>query len=111
MKFLFIGETRDVGIALPPALIRQLLEATVAAMNQLKKEGKILEVYFIPGAASFVTLGEFKTAEEMVKNFNMMPFATYMNFEIHPLADFNESMKIIIEKLKQAEKMMAGAPK
>jgi muconolactone delta-isomerase len=111
MKFLFIGKTRDVGIALPPALIRQLLEATVAAMNQQKKEGKILEVYFIPGAASFVTLGEFKTAEEMVRNFNTMPFATYMVFEIHPLADFNESMKIIMEKLKEAEKMMPGAPK
>lgn len=111
MKFLTIGKTRDVGLAQSPALIRQLLEATVAAVNQQKKEGKILEVYFIPGAASFVTLGEFKTAEEMVKFFNTMPFATYMDFQNYPLADYNESMKIIMEKFKAAEKMMPGAPK
>jgi cysteine synthase len=45
--------------------------------------------------------GAIRRAEEMVKNFNEAPIANYMSFETFPLADFNESMKIIIEKLKE----------
>jgi muconolactone delta-isomerase len=111
MKFLTIGKFKDIGLTLPPALTRQLLEASVPIANQQKKEGKILEFYWIPGAAAYVTIGECKTAEEMVKNFNVVPISAYMGYEIYPLADYNESMKIIIERLKEAEKMMPGTPK
>ena len=111
MKFLTIGKFKDVGLTIPPALTRQLLEASVSIANQQKKEGKILEFYWIPGAATYVTIGECKTAEEMVKDFNAVPISAYMGYEIYPLADYNESMKIIIERLKQTEKMMPNAPR
>jgi hypothetical protein len=110
MKFLIIGKVKDVALTLPPALSRQLLEASLAVMNQHKKEGKILEFYFIPGARS-VIIGESKTAEEMVRNFSEAPVTMYMDWEIYPLADFNEGMKTIIGRLKEAEKMMPGPPR
>ena len=47
----------------------------------------------------------------MVKDFNAVPISAYMGYEIYPLADYNESMKILIERLKQAEKMMPNAPR
>jgi muconolactone delta-isomerase len=111
MKFLMIGKPRDVVYTLPPALGRQLTEASVVAANKQKKEGKFQELYWIPGAATCVTLGECKTAEEMVKNFNEIPWNAFYAYEIYPLADFNESMKIIIERFKEAEKMMPASPK
>jgi len=111
MKFLIIGKPREAVSTLPPALLRQLVEASTAATNKQKKEGKISEIYWIPGAATTVTLGECKTAEEMVKMYNEIPIAMYYGYEVYPLADFNESMKTIIETLKQAEKMMPAPPK
>jgi muconolactone delta-isomerase len=106
MKFLIIGKQKDSARTLPPALARQLTEESVAAANQQKKEGLILEIYWIPGAYSTVTLGECKSAEEMVKIFSDQSIAAYYDYEIHPLADFNESMNILIERLKRSEKMM-----
>ena len=111
MKFLMIGKARDALFTLPPGLVRQLTEASTTATIKQKKEGKFQEIYWIPGGAATVTIGECKTAEEMVKNFNEIPIATYFNYEIFQLADFTESMKIITEKFKEAEKMMASTPK
>jgi len=106
MKFLIIGKQNNAARTLPPALARQLTEESVAATNQQKKEGKIQEIYWIPGVYSTVTLGECKDAVEMVSIFSDLPIADYYDYEIFPLADFNESMKILIESLKRAEKMM-----
>jgi hypothetical protein len=111
MEVLTIGKFKDVGLTLPPALTRQLLEASVPIANQQKKEGKILEFYWIPGAATYVTIGECNTAEDMVKNFNAVPISVYMGYEIFPLADYNDSMKILIETLKVMEKMVPAMPK
>jgi hypothetical protein len=109
MKFLTIAKIKDMALTLPPALGRQLTEASAAVVNKQKKEGKILEVYWIPGAGTMVTISEFKTAEEMVNSFNQAPVANYTSFENYPLADFNESMQIIIERLKELEKMIPPA--
>jgi len=42
--------------------------------------------------------------------FSEIPIAPYYAYEMYPLADFNESMKTIIETLKQAERMFPAAP-
>jgi hypothetical protein len=111
MKFLVIGKPREALFTLPLALLRQLVEASVTAWNKQKKEGKLLENYWIPGAATTVSLYECKTAEEMVKNFNEIPITVYYGFESYQLADINESMKIVIERLREIDKTMPGAPK
>jgi muconolactone delta-isomerase len=111
MKFLVIGKPREALFTCPLALTRQLTEASLPVMNKQKKEGKLLEIYWIPGAATTVSLYECKTAEEMVKNFNEIPITVFYGFESYQLADFNEAMKIIIERTKEMEKMMPGAPK
>jgi muconolactone delta-isomerase len=111
MKFLTIGKPKDALYTLPPAFTRQLIEATVAATNKLKKEGKFQEIYWIPGAGTAVAIAECKTAEEMVKNLNEIPISAFYGYEMYMLADFNESTKIIIDRLKEAEKMMPAPPK
>lgn len=119
MKFLVIGKPREVAFTVPIhdrlALSKQLTEASVTAMNKQKKEGKLLEIYWIPGAATIVSLYECKTAEEMVKNFMEIPITAYYSFESYQLADFNEAMKIAMETametMKQMEKVMPAPPK
>jgi muconolactone delta-isomerase len=108
MKFLIITKVKDTAASLPPAMARQLLEATMAYMNQHKKEGKILEFYHIPGWGRFVVIGENKSAEEIAQNIIGMPTAVITDFEVYPLADFNESIKMYIETFKMAETLFPG---
>jgi predicted ATP-binding protein involved in virulence len=100
----------DSAKMLPPAVTRQLLEVSLAAMKQLRKEGKQLEAYVSPAGCMAVIL-EYKNAEEWVKDQNMIPILNYYTQEIYPLADMEESVKGFMEAIKAAEKMMGGAPR
>lgn len=111
MKFLIIGKPKEELSTLPPNVLRPLVEASTAAVIKQKNEGKFSEIYWIPGSSATVTIGECKSAEDLMKNFSDVPIAFYYNYETYPLADFNETMKITIEKLKEAEKMMPPTPK
>jgi len=106
MKFLMIGKPTDAVYTVPPALARQLTEASAAVANKQKKEGKFQEIYWIPGSGTVVVLGEHKTAEEMMKDFNEIPWNAFYSYEIYPLADFFESIKVMLERFKEMEKMM-----
>jgi muconolactone delta-isomerase len=111
MKFLVIGTMKDTALALPPAMGRQIMEASIPVMNQQKKAGKIVEFYWVPAAMRSVVIRERNRAEEILQDMSEVPQAALMNVEIYPLADFNESMKIMLESLKAAEKMMPAPPK
>ncbi len=110
MKFLAIGKPKDTLTTLPPAVTRQLLEITMTAMKQMKKDGKALESYVSPAGCIAVIL-DYKSVEEWVKDQLASPILTYYDQEIYPLADMEELMKAYLESLKAAEKMMAGAPR
>lgn len=110
MKFLVMSRLKDTAVALPPSVMRQLLEVSMAAMEQEKKAGEILDFYYSPAGCSVAIL-EKKNAEEWVKDQASIPILSYMDFEIYPLSDGFPAMKILIESLKAAEKMMPGPPK
>ncbi len=111
MKFLAISKMKDAALALPPAMGIQLIESATAAINQLKKEGKVLEVYYVPGWSRTVIVQESKTAEEALKIMVSSPIYSFMDTEIYPLADGIESMKMLVDTFKAAQKMMPGVPK
>jgi muconolactone delta-isomerase len=111
MKFLEIGSIKDTASTVPPAVARQLLEASIPVINQQKKSGKIVEFYWIPGASRSVLIREAKSAEEIAQSIREAPVSAFMNYEIYPLADFNEAMKITLDSLKASEKMMPSASK
>src|SRR3972149_58760 len=110
MKFLGLLKPKEIMLTLPPAVGRQLMEASIAGMNKLKKEGKALEGYISPAGCA-VTILEYKNAEEWIKDQNLVPILQYYEQELYPLADMDESMKSYLEALKAAEKMMSGMPK
>jgi muconolactone delta-isomerase len=105
MKFLSIAKMKDVALALPPAVQRQFLEATLASMNQQNKEGNIQEMYYSPGSGKSFVISESDSAEEMMKNIGAM-VASYMDIETYPLADFNEALNMFIESARVAEQMI-----
>jgi hypothetical protein len=112
MKFLTISTLKDEWFELPPAMSRQLCEANIAYMKRQKQAGTTLEAYVIPGWRRSIIISEADSAEEIVKSFNEIPGAYLMDLELYPLADFEESMKYVVEALKRAEQAVPGpAPK
>ncbi len=104
MKFLTMCTLKDNISMIPPATIRQLVEASMEWTNQTKKAGKLLEIYSMPDGRN-MAICEHPSAEDVVQTLNSMPIAGFMHFETYPLADFNATMKSEIETLKAAEKM------
>jgi muconolactone delta-isomerase len=104
VKFLTITSMKDTFSMLPPAIGRQLMEATVAWVNQQKKAGRVLEIYAIPDGRT-VTISENPSAEDIAQALAGVPMEGFLNFEVYPLADFNETMKAYIESAKTAEQM------
>jgi len=96
---------------LPPAINRQLLEATLAWVNQQKQAGKVLEIYSVPGWWRTIAIVEHPSAEDVAQTLAGVPMGGFMNFEVYLLADFNESMKANIEAAKAAEQLFPAAPK
>jgi len=111
MKFLTISKMKGTASTVPPSVMRQLMEATDALMAQQKKAGNVSEYYFIPGWDRVVTIGDFKSAEEINQRLCELPVGGFLDFEVYPLADPFESMKPYLEALKAAEKMFPGPPK
>ena len=109
MKFLTISTVNDTMLTLPPAVSRQLAEANLNFVKQQRQAGKILELYTIPGWRRTVAISQSDSAEELVQTFNQMPGSGFMSFEIYPLADFDESMKYVIDALKKAEEQFPSA--
>jgi muconolactone delta-isomerase len=105
MKFLVTCTVKDTMSMVPPAMGRQLMEATVSWVNEQKKAGKLLEVYSIPGWGRTVVISERDSAEDVAQALATVPMGGFLNFEVYPLADFNQAMKASIEAYKAAEKL------
>jgi hypothetical protein len=110
MKFLVISKMKDTASALPPAVARQILEVSVAALEQQKKAGELLDFYYSPAGCSVAIL-EQKNAEEWVKHQSAIPILSYANFEVYPLSEGFSAMKTLLESFKMAEKMFPGPPR
>lgn len=104
MKFLTISKVTDAAALCPPDVMRQLMEATLAWLDGVKKSGKLLEFYAITDGR-YVTICQEPSADDAVKTLASCPTAAFMHNEIYALADGTAPMKVFIENLKQAEKL------
>ena len=111
MKFLIIATTKDIMFTLPPAIARQLLEATAAWVNQQKQAGTLLEIYGMAGWVRTIAIEEHESAEAVAQTVAGNPLGAFLNHEVYPLADFDEVMKANIESVKKAEQLFPAAPK
>ena len=81
------------------------MEASAAWVNQQKQAGVILEIYTVAGWARIAVICQHESAEHLFQTITGMPLAGFMNFEVYPLADFDQSMKVHLEAAKAAEQM------
>jgi muconolactone delta-isomerase len=85
MKFLVISQRKEAGYKIPAST----RENNIKAVKQAVKDGKILDIYQIPGWNKTVTIEEHDNAQEMLDAVG--PMLEYLNFEVYPLADFDLS--------------------
>lgn len=71
--------------------MRQVIEATLAWVNAQKKAGKILDIYAIPRGRTAVICNH-PSAEDAAQTIVSIPMGGLMTFEVHALADFDETM-------------------
>ncbi len=81
------------------------MEATIAWLDGVKKAGKLLEFYAISDGR-YVVICEERSADDAVKTLASCPAAGFMHNEMYALADGFAPMKVVIENLKQAEKLV-----
>lgn len=101
MKFLSMTTVKDTFSMLPASTQRQLMETTVAWVNERKKAGEILELYQTPEGS--VVICEDASVEQFMETQASIPMGGFMDFRAYPLADFNASMKAYIEACRRAE--------
>ena len=106
MKLLVITKPKDTLSTLPPAVTRQLPEATPVALKQQKMEGKVPEAYYSPAGCSMAIL-DYKEAEDWIKDQASIPILSYYHHEIYPIADMEASVQSLIAALKAVESMAA----
>ena len=105
MKFVTFTTMKDAAAMMPAATSRQLLEATVGYLKQMKQSGKILEAYALAGSARTMTIAELNSPEEIAQMIAGVPYGPFLNWETYPLVDFEEMMKYQIESAKKAEQL------
>ena len=105
MKFLAILKLKDVALTLPPAALVPMIEAGLAAMQQQKKEGRLLELYYSPGSDRIIAMLNYVSADQWEKDWAALPMAPYYDREVHPLADYDQYARDVLETLKAAAKM------
>ena len=103
MKFLSVGKVKDSFMMMPPAAMIQIMEVSMSAMEQQKKQGKILDYYYSPAGYQIVILN-YETAEEWSKDQISIPILNYVDNEVYPLTEGFSIFKGLIEASKMAEK-------
>ena len=93
MKFIKIGVHNESFWTSPPADMAQLLKAQAVWLEKQKKQGKLLEAYFMPGCLHNITIWEFESAEEIDQHFRDDPLSLAFVWEIHPATDLFEHFK------------------
>ncbi len=112
MKFLTIAKLKDAASMLPPATFVSIFEASLAAWEQQKKEGKIVEAYYLPETRRLMVILNYDNADQWAKDQTKLPILNYVEVETAgALSNYDEFLKATLEAAKAAAKMMAGATK
>jgi hypothetical protein len=111
MKFLTINRMKDTMGLLPPATLAALFETSIAAIQQQKKEGRILDMYFSPGEGVLIGIHNQDNADKWADDLAKIPIMMYAEYKAYPLASFDEYVKKNLEAVKMAAKMTPPGPK
>lgn len=99
MKFLVNWKLLQV----PPELALKLVPASLAYEKDLMEKGKV-QLYAILGKAEGIGIAEAESEEELSGMLMNDPLALFLEFDVKPLRDFEESVKTFMKKLEEISK-------
>jgi muconolactone D-isomerase len=102
MKFLVLTEVRE--LPPDPARSMDLARQQVEMLIDLKKKGKVLEGCTKAGMKGGVVIFDVESAKELNSLMLSLPLYTFLDTEVYPLLDNEESMvqmKKATEKIKK----------
>ena len=103
MKFLTIAKLKDSASMLPPTTFLSILEASLAAWEQQKKEGKVAEAYYLPETRRLMVILNYDNVDQWAKDQIKVPILNYVEVETAgALANYDEYLKAILEAAKAA---------
>ena len=109
MKFAVTMSINDILFTNPISVVRHVWKDFTDAMNRQKEEGKVQEVYIVPGReCNFMAIYLARDADELWERFNELPSAGMFRMDTYNLADFNEGMKLILKNMEASEDFMPG---
>jgi hypothetical protein len=96
MKFVVITRPRP----LQPGMTSAMLQATLAKVNEQLKTGVIDCIYaFADGSGGSVGIGNADSGEALIEGLEYAS-SPFLQFEVHPLADFNKVISGEIKAMK-----------
>lgn len=100
MKFLVLTEVREMPP--DPGRSMELAKQHVQTLLDLKKKGKVLEGFTKAGSKGGVILLDVDSAAELNSLMLRLPLYTFLDTEVYPLLDNEESFA----QMKKAAEMM-----
>jgi muconolactone delta-isomerase len=101
MKFLVVALPKH---PVPPEMGMQLIDATVAWVNQYAGSGKVQETWSFAGTGGGGGILDVDSADELDAIMSGFPFGPFSDIQIYALADLHESL----QRNKQNIQAMAG---
>jgi len=99
MRFISIDKPTAALGMLPPDVLLQIGEASIAKIEQLREERKILEFYHTPAGVSIIIL-DYDNVDEWIRDKMQIPITAYLEPQVYPLGDGMAYMKGITESMK-----------
>jgi muconolactone delta-isomerase len=94
---------KDSASDIPPATYTKLLEATANWVYRYKSAGILSEIHMMAGRNRIVTICNHESTEDLTRVLSTLPLGKYIDIEVYPLADINESINALIENAKKKE--------
>lgn len=101
MKVLVITRMKEMYYSFPPEVMLGMLKGSIEFIQRNRSSGKCKFIYNVPGKDMTVSIFEYDTPGEMDEMLNGYALSTFMDYELHILSDFDDSMKRTIDLLKE----------
>ena len=101
MKFLVINTIKKPVPSLPQTTLKKMWDDTMKDVEQWRKAGTILAMYYIPGYDKVVTIEEHNSAETLLQHLSGHQMRDFFSWEVYPLVDnFDETRKVLVKIIK-----------
>lgn len=97
MKFMVISGFKDSFYALPPAKLKELMDASAQLIEKWTKEGTLKEIYYLGNMKGVMAIYDLNSSEDIAR-LAQSPAFPFMDGEITPLVEIDAARKVQTKK-------------